>query len=42
MMLLEEKYYFCITEYKSFRHSFMRNDGFIEKNQIEHRDFKIP
>ena len=42
MILLEKKYSFCITEYKSFRHNLMRNDGFIETNQIEHRDFKIP
>ena len=42
MILLEKKYSFCITEYKSFRHNLMRNDGFIEKNLIEHRDFKIP
>ena len=42
MILLEKKYSFCITEYKSFRHNLMRNDGFIENNQIEYRDFKIP
>ena len=42
MILLEKQYSFCITEYKSFRHNLMRNDRFIEKNQIEHRDFKIP
>ena len=32
MILLDEKYTFCITEYKSFRHNLMRNDGFIKNN----------
>ena len=41
MILLEEKYTFCITEYKSFRHNLMRNDGFIEKDQIEHKILKF-
>ena len=42
MILLEKIYTFSIPEYKSFRHNLMRNDGFIEKNQIKYRDFKIP
>ena len=42
MILLNQKYNFSMNDYKSFRHNLMRNDGFIEKNQIEHRDFKIP
>ena len=41
MILLDEKYTFCITEYKSFRHNLMRNDGFIKNDQNVHRDFKI-
>ena len=41
MILFEEKCTFCITEYKLFRYNLMRNDGFSEKDQIEHRDFKI-
>ena len=32
MILLNEKYSFCIFEYKSFRHNLMRNDGFIKNN----------
>ena len=42
MILLNKEYNFSMDDYKSFRHNLMRNDGFIEKNQIEHRDFKIP
>ena len=41
MKMLNEKYNFCIDEYKSFRHNLMRNDGFIKNDQIVHRDFKI-
>ena len=35
------KKYFCITEYKSLRHSLMRNYGFIKIDRIVHREFKI-
>ena len=41
MILLNEKYSFCIIEYKLFRHNLMRNDRFIKNDQIVHRDFKI-
>ena len=41
MILLNNKYNFCIKEYKLFRHKLMRKDGFIKNDQIAHRDFKI-
>ena len=31
MILLDEKYTFFITEYKSFRYNLMRNDGLLKK-----------
>ena len=41
MILLNEKYFLYIIEYKSFRHNLMRNDGLIKNDQIVHKYFKI-
>ena len=41
MILLNNKYNFCIEEYKSFRDNLMRSEGFIKNDQIVHRDLKF-
>ena len=41
IIMLNEKYNFCIGQYQSFRHNLMKNDGCIKNDQIVHRDFKI-
>ena len=41
MILLNEKYSFCIIEYKSFRRNLMRNDACIKNDQIVHRDLRF-
>ena len=41
IIMLNEKYNFCIGQYQSFRHNLMKNDGCIKNDQIVHRDLKI-
>ena len=41
MIMINDKFNFCIDTYNSVRHNLMRNDEFIKNDKIVHRDFKI-